>query len=135
MNSIDLIGKHLNRDNLQTKVYTNIDEICAFTGVRIDEGVKLKDIIGSTFTDNSYIKYQSEYISINTALCLQSVIEGQKKSSRLKVEGDKNIIYSGLRNYHFYCSEKELKLLKREHLESYVLQQIELDLPFILAIN
>lgn len=142
MNNIDLIGKHLNRNNLQTKLYSNIDEICAFTGISIDEGIKLKDVIGSSFTDHSYIKHSSEFISVNTALCLQSVIkqerevlEGQKKSSRLKLEGDKNIIYSGLRNYHFYCTENELKLLKREHLEDYILQHVQLEPPFILAIN
>lgn len=119
INSIDLIGKHLNRDNLQTKVYTDINEICAFTGVRINEGVKLKDIIGANFNDRSYIKYSSEYASVNTSLCLSNTVT-------------KN---SGLRNYHFYCTTERLEILKREHLESYVLQQIELDLPFILAVN
>jgi hypothetical protein len=97
---MNLISQHLNKKNLKIPVHKGIDEQCAFTGERISEGVKLKDLIKKTFTDYHMLKYKSNYASVDIALMMEEVIPGEKKNN-------------SLRNYSFYADKKELKLLKR----------------------
>lgn len=118
MNNINFIAKHLKRENL-TKKAMNCDSICAFTGDKISEGVKLKDITGGNFTDYEFVKYESEYVSINTALCITQSIENEKGK------------LNSLRNYSFICTENELKLLSRDDFMIFLLEPPEP--PFIFA--
>jgi CRISPR type IV-associated protein Csf1 len=97
-----LISKHLNRQNLKLKIY-QVSSICAFTGVKITEGVLMKDLIKPTFTDQELIKFNSEYASIDIALLIEEVIKGEKG-------------FNSMRNYSFYADESKLKLLKRENI-------------------
>lgn len=111
MNNIYLIGRNLSKlylKNLSIKIHANISSICAFTGVKINQGVLKSDLIGAKFTDYEYLKYNSDYCSIESALCLQYVIPKQDGSSDLPT--------TTLRNYSYLCTENELKIIKRENL-------------------
>jgi CRISPR type IV-associated protein Csf1 len=99
---MNLISKHLDRNNLKLKVY-QVDSICAFSGVKITEGVLMKDLIKKTFTDQELIKYTSDYASIETALLIEEVIKSEKG-------------FNSMRNYSFYADESKLDLLKRENI-------------------
>lgn len=98
----NLISKHLNPNLLNIPI-EQVDAICAFTGQPISEGVPLKQLIKKTFTDQEIIRYPSDYASVDIALIMERVIAGQKG-------------LTSLRNYSFYATEKELKLLKREEI-------------------
>lgn len=95
---MNLISKHLNKNNLKLKVY-QIDSICAFTGEKITDGVLMNDLIKKTFTDHELIKFKSDYVNIGIALMLEN-FEGKQ----------------GLRNFSFYADHSELTLLKRENI-------------------
>jgi hypothetical protein len=98
-----LITQHLNTANLKVPVYKDIDTVCAFSGERITEGVKLKDLIKKTFTDYEMLRYQSDYAGVDIALMMEEVIPGEKKMN-------------SLRNYSFYADNNQLKLLKRSEI-------------------
>jgi len=97
------ITQHLDRNNLKIPVHTGINTVCAFSGERITEGVKLKDLIKKTFTDYEMLRYPSDYAGIDIAMMMEEVIPGEKKMN-------------SLRNYSFYADEKELRLLKRSEI-------------------
>jgi len=99
---MNLISKHLDKNNLKLKVY-QVDSICAFTGVKIVEGVLMKDLIKKTFTDQEMIRFNSDYASIDIALLIEEVIKGGKG-------------FNSIRNYSFYADETKLELLKRENI-------------------
>jgi len=99
---MNLISKHLDRNNLKLKVY-QVNGICAFTGNQIIEGVLMKDLIKKTFTDQESIKFNSNYASIDIALLIEEVIKSEKG-------------FNSLRNYSFYADESKLELLKRENI-------------------
>lgn len=98
----NFISKHLEKKNLKIKVY-QVDSICAFTGIKITEGVLMKDLIKKTFNDHEFIKFNSDYASIDTALLIEEVIKGEKG-------------FNSIRNYSFYADETKLELLKRENI-------------------
>lgn len=102
MHGINLIAKHLNRDNLKLKVY-EVETVCSFTGHPIREGVKNSDLIKKTFTDFEYIRYQSGYSSVDAALCIESVIPGKTRMN-------------ALRNYSYLATERELIFLDRSEI-------------------
>ncbi|HOM05463.1 MAG TPA: hypothetical protein PLU67_08230 [Candidatus Kapabacteria bacterium] len=116
MNPIKFIAKHFDKSVLPEPI--QINSICAFTGEKITEGYEINKIISSSFTDYEYLKYKSDYVSVDIALLL---------SNRL-INGN-----SGLRNYSFYCTEKELKILKREEIEDILINPKET--PFIFCIS
>jgi hypothetical protein len=118
MRTINFIAQHLNRKNLQKNII-ECEAVCAFTGDKISEGVKLKDITGGTFTDYEFVKYESEFVSINTALCISQSIANEKGK------------LNSLRNYSFVCTNDELKLLSRDDFMRNVLNPPEP--PFIIA--
>jgi hypothetical protein len=99
---MNLISKHLDRNNLKLKVH-QIDSICAFTGEIITEGVLMKELIKKTFTDHEFIKFKSDFASVNIALLIEEVIKGEKG-------------FNSMRNYSFYADESRLVLLKRENI-------------------
>lgn len=70
MHPNQLIGKHLDTQFLKSKIHKT-ESICAFTGESIKEGVLLKDLLSSNFTDTEYIKFKSDYTSVDVALCMQ----------------------------------------------------------------
>jgi hypothetical protein len=95
-----LITQHLTSATLKIPIYEDIDTVCAFSGERITEGVKLKDLIKKTFTDYEMLRYQSNYAGVDIAIMMEEVIPGEKKMN-------------SLRNYSFYADNNQLKLLKR----------------------
>jgi hypothetical protein len=126
---MNLISKHLNKENLKSKIFHFESEtICAFTGEKISEGIKLSEIAGDTFTDHTYIKYDSEYVSLDIALLIQPVI---RIGDSVKKNGKEN--WTALRNYSYYASENELTLLKRENILDLLLNIP--DAPFCFAVT
>jgi len=125
MNPINLIAQHLDRQHLPIQVHPCKGAICAFTGQKISEGVLMKDLIKSTFTDHAYIRYSSEYASVGAALCIEAVIPtGKKKKS------GKDLLNS-LRSYHYFSNPKQLKLLARDEILPLVLDPPEG--PYVLV--
>ncbi|MFW5662334.1 MAG: hypothetical protein ACOCZW_01305 [Bacteroidota bacterium] len=92
----EFIGSKINYE-LAKKIH-DVNAVCAFSGISINQGVKVSDITGATFTDYAYIKYPSGYVSVNAAKCL----------SEFKIEGKK----WALRSNSFLCTDEELKTLK-----------------------
>ncbi len=104
------------------------DTVCAFTGQKITKGVlafdtkikgerrKTKGLIGSNFTEHQYLRYPSDYISLEVAKCM-SIIEGNK----------------GLRNYRFVANDKGMKLLDREAVIPTLLNPPQA--PFVLCVS
>jgi len=117
---MDLIAKHLFANRLTCTTHKDIDTICAFSGKQINVGVKFKDIIGDTFTDLEIFKYKSDYLSIDFALLTQPVIQGEKQ-------------LNSLRNYSFFATEKELKLLSRNEMLELLLHIP--DTPFQIGVT
>ena len=74
---MNLISKHLDKKNLKLKIY-QVDSICAFTGIKVSEGVLMKDLIKKTFTDQELIKFNSDHASIEIALLIEAVIKSEK---------------------------------------------------------
>jgi hypothetical protein len=107
---MNLISKHLDKKNLKLKIY-QVDSICAFTGIKVSEGVLMKDLIKKTFTDQELIKFNSDHASIEIALLIEAVIKSEKG-------------FNSLRNYSFYADESKLELLKRENI-----LELLLDIP------
>lgn len=122
-NPISFIAKNLYKykDNLQKTIYTGLDTICAFSGERITEGIKKKDFISTTFTDYSYLKYESDYVGLDMALCMEYVIPNEKG------------VNISLRFKSFYCDENEMRFLKRDELENLVFNIPSI--PFILCVS
>jgi hypothetical protein len=116
MTGTEFISKHLCEIS-GTKIH-NINSICAFTGKSITRGILLKDALSSNFTDNSFVRYKSEYCSTDVFKCLQPV-NNQSKAS--------------LRNYSFIVTENDLTILNREKLYDTIVGQKPV--PFILAVT
>lgn len=145
MQPIDFIAQHLNINNLSKPVH-KCNNVCAFTGNKITEGVKLKDITAGTFTDYEYIRYNSEYASVNTALCISQSILNDTPSytDRERIEIDESAVkfefkeykkfkqkINSLRSYSFICTNDDLLLLSREDFMRNILNPPEP--PFIIA--
>lgn len=100
---MDLIARHLNEKNLKIPIYDGINGMCAFSGIPLTRGVLLDDLISDVFTDWEFVKYKSQYCSVEIALCISEVIQG--KSS-----------FNSLRNYSFMATESQLQLLQRNEI-------------------
>lgn len=135
MQSINFIAKHLNKNNLSKSVH-KCNTVCAFTGDKITKGVKLKDITGGTFTDYEFVRYDSDFVSVDAALCIsQSILNDvpsftdrefiafNNKSVKFKIKEYKKHKQkiNSLRNYSFICTNDELFLLTREDFMQYIL--------------
>jgi len=115
-----LIAKHLDRTIIEGIISININSVCCFTGNHITEGVHKKHLIGKTFTDTEYLRYNSDYVGVDAALCLSQVIKSEKG-------------FNSLRNYNYLATEHELKILKREDILQIIMQPP--DPPFCLAVT
>ena len=104
---IKYISKHLDQNNLKLRIH-DVQSLCCFTGAPINQGVLKKELIKPTFTDHSYIRYHSEYASVDAALCIEAVI---------KIEKGMN----SLRNYSYLVTENHLRILKRDELIDIIL--------------
>ena len=116
---MNLIAIHLDKTLLTCKIH-QVNTICAYSGKPITEGILFDDIIGERFTEREIFKYQSDYLSINFALMTQPVIKGEKQ-------------LNALRNYSFFASEKQFKLLDRNELTELLFNIPET--PFQIAIT
>lgn len=126
MNTINFLGNHLLKYlPADISLHRGISTICAFTGEYIDEGFLLKDILSANFTEYEYIKYNSDYISINAFLCLAEIIPSANNINR------KN----SLRVYNYYVDDKELLLLKREELLDYIIKFKQTPFVFCITYN
>lgn len=104
MNAIDFIGNSFRTDFLQEHIKP-CNTICAFTGKEIKEGVAIKKAIADTFTDQHYIRFNSEYISVNAAKCIMGVFPSN---------GDR---LNALRAYSFIATQNNLRILKQNELQ------------------
>lgn len=115
-----LIAVHLDRSLISDIISKDINTVCLFTGKPISEGVHRKHLISERFTDTEYLRYPSNYISIDVALCISKVIRSDKG-------------YNCLRNYSYLATEKELRILQREEILPILLAPP--DPPFCLAVT
>jgi len=99
---MQLITKHL-KENVLTCKIEKVNTICAFSGKEITKGIKFTDIIGERFTELEIFKFKSDYLSVDFALLTQPVIKAEKG-------------FNSLRNYSFFATEKELKILRRDDI-------------------
>lgn len=110
MHVINFIAKHLYKykDNFKIDIKNGLDTVCAFTGEHITEGVPKSKLIKKTFTDHSYMRYNSKYCCVDAALCISNIIPNSKGK------------LTSLRNYSYLATEEELSLLDREAVLGYI---------------
>jgi len=118
MSIFKIISKHLNKDNIKIPIYHNINSICAITGENITCGVLKKDLIKSTFTDHQYLRYHSDYVSLEVALTIENW-EGRV----------------GLRSYSFIATENNLTFLDRSEILKYVVKPPENSFIFCVTFS
>jgi hypothetical protein len=116
---MQLITKHLDKSLLTCKI-ENVNTICAFSGAKISEGIKFSEIIRERFTELEIFKFKSNYLSVDFALLTQPVIQGTKQ-------------LNSLRNYSFFATDKELKILNRDEILELLFNIPET--PFQIAIT
>lgn len=119
MNQLILIAKHFDRECINIPIYP-IESICAFGGNTISEGVLISDLVSDVFTDWSYLRYDSEYASIEAALCILPVIKTEKG-------------VNSLRNYSYLVTNSEITLLKNSDILQVLINPKSV--PFILTIS
>ena len=101
LHPVELIGKHLDRNNLRLTNYA-INSKCAISGKDITQGILVTDLVSDVFTDWQYIRH-GKYVSIEAALCIAEVIKTDKG-------------YNSLRNYSYIATPDKFQFLKREHI-------------------
>lgn len=116
---MNIISKHLDARNLKCRLH-QIATIDAFTGEDISEGIKIDDLLSDVFTDWEYLKHNSGYVGISTALCIAAVIPGKTKNN-------------SLRSYSYYASNSQLRFLKRQDCLEQIMNIPET--PFRIAIS
>lgn len=116
---MNLIAKHLDRTNLKYPIH-QVSTQCAFTGKEINEAIKLDDLVSDVFTDWEHVKYPTEWVSIEAALCIGDVLPGKTRNN-------------ALRNYSYFACETGLKLLSRESILELLLNIPEV--PFVIAVS
>jgi len=120
---MEIIAKHLIRGNLKIPVFEMPEgSICSFTGKKISEGVRNKDLIKDTFTDHEYVKYPSPYSSVEAALCIEEVYPSESGKG-----------FNSLRNYNYYASESVFRILKSNEVLDLLLNIPET--PFHIALT
>lgn len=113
-NAVELIASGLTNG----QALTPCNGVCAFTGVPITEGVRLKDALSGNFSDTDYIRFRSAYVCEALAKCIRP-LDASGKSS--------------LRNYSFLATTGHLRLLKSENLYAALTQPKPS--PFVLAVS
>lgn len=115
MNNIKFIAKHI---KYESDKIVDCDTVCAFTGEKITKGIKKKVALSGNFTDFEYLKFDSDYISVDAFKCIGEMIQTEKK-------------LNSLRNFSYLVTEPELKILKKDELWDIVINTPKP--PFILA--
>lgn len=108
LHAVQLIGNHLKKmPSLQRDIplETGISAVCAISGAPISEGVPLKKVLSSTFTDYEYIKYPSQYLSLEAFLCISEIFPSNTPNR-----------YNSLRVYNYYANQEKFQILKREEI-------------------
>lgn len=124
MNNYQLIAKFLDLSTLKDKM-KDCQTICAISGEPISLGIPKKIICGDTFPIQ-FIKYESEFVSPEAAICFyEYAIPSSNAESKRS--------HNPLRNYSFLCTEKELKLLQREEILPLILNAPKE--PFLLCVT
>ena len=117
--NMHLIAKHLDRAQLKYPIH-KIETVCAFTGERVSEAIKISDLVSDVFTDWAYVRHNSGYVSLDMAMCIGDVVPGKTRNN-------------ALRNYsYFACHSKMLFLGRQDVLE--LLFNIP-QTPFRLAVS
>lgn len=98
-----LIAKHLDRSVIDHLVEKNLSTRCIFTGEHITEGVHKKNVISDRFNDHEFLRYPSDYVSIDAALCVLPSFKTEKG-------------YNSLRNYSYLATDHELRILQRDQI-------------------
>lgn len=116
--TMHLIAQHIPDTALNIPIIEIKDlGICAFTGQPLTKACLKKDVIGGNFTDHTYLRYQSSYISTDIAkLIVGKAVNG-----------------NGLRNYSFYADNEGLQVLSREDIWHYIF--LEKPMPFVLCVT
>ena len=118
-NSIDLISKHIDESNLSIPIL-EVNSICSFTGKKINRGVDNKVLIKKTFTDYSYVRYNSGFSSVEAALCIESVIPSKNG-------------FNSLRNYSYFADSNNFEILSRQDVLDKILS---IDcFPFVICVT
>lgn len=123
MHPTQLIGQHLDKEKIKYKLHTDINEICAFTGEKITEGYRVKDIIKKTFSDYDYLN-NSEFVSPNAAACMEETFYLERKKK-----------YYNLRNYSYLTTEQRITELPREFILDTLLNLDNSSVPFCICIT
>jgi hypothetical protein len=113
---MNLIARHILDTALSIPIVDTENAVCAVSGEKLSLACHKKDVIGENFTDHTYLRHKSDYISPDVAKCILPVVNG-----------------NSLRNYSFFATPFELRLLKRE--EIWPLLSAEKPLPFVLAVT
>lgn len=129
LSAIDMIGQHISAELIKEKIKA-CNTICCFTGEPITEGVSIKDAIPTTFTDQAFMKYKSEYVSVNAAKCIMSVLPMQKE----KEGGEMKEYANALRNYSFIATEKEIRFMTGKPDMINTIKNLPPE-PFVLCIS
>ena len=116
----NIISKHLYLYKLEH--IENVDTICLFTGQHIKKGIHKKHVIKSTFTDLEYLKYDSDYVSIDIAATMTNLISSKTRPS-------------SLRNFSFMANDNKILFLSRNQLLEYLLEPIDPPFFFCLSFN
>lgn len=115
-----LISRHLDFSKLDN--VEDVDTICLFTGQKITKGIHRKHVIKSTFTDLEFLKFDSDYVSLDVASTMTNILPGKTRPV-------------SLRNYSFLAIEKELKLLKNSELLPFLVAPPEPPFFFCISFN
>jgi len=119
-NYFDIISKHLDLSKLEN--IKDINTICLFTGKPIKKGIHKKYVIKSTFTDLEYLKYNSDYVSVDVAATMSNIIPSKTRPS-------------SLRNFSFLANDNEIKLLARNEMLNYLIEPLYPPFFFCLSFN
>lgn len=115
MHPVDFIAKHFSKTEAPVE---QCNTICAFTGKKIDEGIRKKKVIKANFTDHQFLRYSSNYISKEAYLCMSRI----DYNSNSKFE---------LRKYSFLATQDALRILQRADIIPILLDPP--DPPFVLS--
>lgn len=144
LSAIDIIASHIS-DELIQKYVKPCNSVCCFTGKEITKGISVKDAISKTFTDQAFMKYKSEYISIEVAKCLMPVLPMQKDISVYEDENGNPIkvaeedkvwkeYVNALRNYSFIATEKDFRIIESKTELVTLMKNLSSE-PFVLCVS
>lgn len=119
-NFFQLISKHLDLSKLEN--IEDVNTICLFTGLPIAKGIHKNQVIKNTFTDLEFLKYKSDYVSVEVASTMTNIIKSKTRPA-------------SLRNYSFVANEDHLILLKRNELLKTLLSPPKPPFFFCLSFN